>query len=70
MAPGGFTPHHEHAWEHEIFILKGDGVAVGPSGEKPFRRGDVIFILGGEKHQIRNTSAAPVEFLCLIPAPK
>jgi len=70
IAPGGFTPHHEHAWEHEIFILTGNGAAVGPSGEKPFRPGDVLFIPGGEKHQMKNTSTAPVEFLCLIPAPR
>ena len=25
VAPGGFTPRHAHAWEHEIFVHSGKG---------------------------------------------
>lgn len=68
LAPGGHTPRHAHAWEHEIFFHAGQGevlkagewVAVGP--------GDAVFVPGGEEHQIRNAGAAPLTFLCLIPA--
>ena len=28
LAPGAATPHHDHEWEHEAFILEGTGVLV------------------------------------------
>ncbi len=70
VAPGGFTPHHQHDYEHEILILRGEGVAQSDRGERTFREGDVIWVPANEMHQFRNTSSAPLEFICLIPAPK
>ena len=68
IGPGGHTPHHEHPWEHEVFILTGSGVATGPGGEEAFGPGDVFLVPGGEVHQFRNTGAESVTMLCLIPA--
>ena len=68
IAPQGFTPHHEHGWEHEVFILKGKGVVASAEGDREFGPGDVIFLPKGEKHQFRNTGGEPVEMLCLIPS--
>jgi len=34
VEPGGYTPYHKHPWEHEVFVLEGDGVVVGVDGEK------------------------------------
>lgn len=70
VAPGGFTPHHQHDYEHEILILKGRGVAQSAAGERPFKAGDVIWVPPNEMHQFRNTGAEPLEFICLIPAPR
>jgi quercetin dioxygenase-like cupin family protein len=70
VAPGGFTPHHRHDYEHEILILKGEGVAQSEAGERRFRAGDVIWVPPNELHQFRNTGAGPLEFICLIPAPQ
>ena len=25
VEPGGFTPKHEHPWEHEVLVIAGDG---------------------------------------------
>ena len=68
IATGGFTPHHEHDWEHEVFILNGRGTVLCAAGEKQFGPGDVIFVPAGERHQFRNAGAEPVELLCLIPS--
>jgi quercetin dioxygenase-like cupin family protein len=68
IAPGGYTPHHAHAWEHEVFVLEGQGVVAGGEQEKAFRKGDVIFLPPGERHQFRNTGKTPLQFLCLIPS--
>ena len=69
VAPGGHTPYHEHPYEHEILILKGTGTAKTQEGDRPFKAGDVIFVPPSVMHGFINTSTAPVEFICLIPAP-
>ncbi len=70
MDVGGYSPHHQHAWEHEVFILKGQGLIIGGEEEQHFSEGNVIFIPKGEQHQFRNTGDQPVHFLCLIPYTK
>lgn len=64
---GGHSSFHTHPWEHEVFVIGGQGTVVGPQGETPFREGDVIFIAPEEPHQFANPGSAPVEFVCLIP---
>lgn len=68
IATEGFTPEHEHPWEHEVFILSGRGVVLCAEGEKVFKPGDVIYMPAGERHQFRNADSRPVEMLCLIPS--
>lgn len=67
VEPGGYTPHHAHPWEHEVFILAGAGELMTPGGPKPFEAGHVIFVEPEFKHQFRNTGGGELEFLCLIP---
>ncbi|MDX2199136.1 MAG: cupin domain-containing protein [Phycisphaerae bacterium] len=69
VAPGGFTPHHQHDYEHEILILAGEGTAKSEAGERTFKAGDVIWVPPNEMHQFQNTGPAPLQFICLIPAP-
>jgi quercetin dioxygenase-like cupin family protein len=70
LAPGGFTPHHRHDYEHEILILRGQGVARGEQGDRPLKPGDVVWVPPNELHQFCNTGPEPLEFVCLIPAPR
>lgn len=67
MQPGGNSPLHTHDWEHEVFILEGEGTVVGKEGEKKFKPGDAVFIRPNEKHQFKNTGKKLVKFLCLVP---
>jgi quercetin dioxygenase-like cupin family protein len=67
MQPGGNSPLHTHDWEHEVFILEGEGTVVGKEGEKKFKSGDAVFIRPNEKHQFKNTGKKLVKFLCLVP---
>jgi len=67
MEPGGFSPLHSHPWEHEVFILDGEGIVVGGVEERRFKAGDVVFIPPNEKHQLKNVGEKTVKFLCLIP---
>ncbi len=70
VAPGGFTPHHQHDYEHEILILKGEGVAKSAQGDRSLKAGDVVYVPANELHQFVNRGQQPLEFICLIPAPK
>lgn len=67
VAAGGHTPRHSHPYEHEIFVLEGEGVAVEGTTERRMRAGDVLYVAPDEIHQFRNTSGATLKFLCLVP---
>lgn len=67
VSPGGNSPYHQHDWEHEIFILEGDGVLVTEKGDLKFAPDDVFYIAPMEWHQFRNTGKKMLKFLCLIP---
>jgi len=70
LESGGYTPFHVHDWEHEVFILEGEGVVVGGDEERLFRAGDVVSISPNEKHQFRNIGKTDAKILCLIPYKK
>ena len=67
LAPGGYTPKHEHEWEHEAYIVAGSGTVLTPDGDKPVSAGDCIFVAAGEVHQFRSSGSEGLKFLCLIP---
>jgi quercetin dioxygenase-like cupin family protein len=70
LDPGGSTPLHEHAWEHEVFILEGRAEVVQDTGPTPIAPGDAILLMPGERHQIRSVGDTPVRLLCMIPLPE
>ncbi len=67
--PGSYSPH-QHPYEHEIFVLEGEGVAEGPDGEHPMRPGVALYIPPNERHGYRNTGPGPLRFICVIPHPE
>jgi quercetin dioxygenase-like cupin family protein len=69
VAPGGHTPEHSHAHEHEVFVLRGSGSVTIEGSEQPLRPGTAVFVPPSHRHQFRNTGLTPLEFLCLIPHP-
>jgi quercetin dioxygenase-like cupin family protein len=67
VEPGGYTYHHSHDFEHEVFVIEGEGEVMTPEGSKPFKTGYAIFVEPGEVHQFRNTGQTQLSFLCLVP---
>jgi quercetin dioxygenase-like cupin family protein len=67
IEPEGNTPLHTHPWEHEVFILKGEGAVFDGKKATPFKADDVVFIPPDEMHQFNNTGNTLLKFLCLIP---
>jgi len=70
VAPEGYTPLHTHKWEHEVFILEGEGVATDEEKEYKIKKGTVVYVPPEEKHQFKNTGFDTLRFLCLIPIKK
>jgi len=69
VAPGHASPNHAHPWEHEIFVLAGEGIARHPDGkETPIGEGTALFIPEGENHCLVNRGKGPLRFICVIPA--
>ncbi len=67
VAPGGHTPRHSHDYEHEVFVLEGQGVVCEGDAEHELKTGDVVFVEPNDIHQFRNTGNGPLKFLCLVP---
>jgi quercetin dioxygenase-like cupin family protein len=67
VAPGGYTPKHSHPYEHEVFVLHGQGVVLEGNTEHPLKSGDVVYVAPNDIHQFRNTGDATLRFLCLVP---
>ncbi len=64
---GGFTPLHTHPWEHEVFILEGQGQLFDGKEASRFKADDVVFVPPNEPHQFKNDSQKLLRFICLIP---
>jgi quercetin dioxygenase-like cupin family protein len=67
IQPGGYTPLHQHDWEHEVFVLEGNGVERDKTKDVPFKQGDVFYVPPMEWHQFVNNGEDVLKIICLIP---
>lgn len=67
VEPGGYTPRHRHAHEHEVYVLRGTGIVFGDQGEMPLEAGSAVLVSPQEEHQFKNTGSEPLLFLCIVP---
>ena len=67
VKPGGYTFHHSHDFEHEIFIVAGKGEIISEKGNTAVEKGFAVLIKPGEVHQIKNTGDEELTFLCSVP---
>ena len=67
LAPGMSTPYHTHDWEHEGFILAGDGRLVTEKDEIPLKPDDAFYIAPGEKHCLTNKGQDTLRSICVVP---
>ena len=67
IQPNGYTPLHQHDWEHEVFVLQGKGVVKDKNKEVPFKQNEVFFIPPMEWHQFVNNGEEVLKIICLIP---
>ena len=67
VEPGGTTPLHTHEWEHEAFVLDGEGAVWREGEELAAGPGTAIFVPPNEKHCFMNKGEAVFRFICMIP---
>ena len=67
VEPGSSTPFHSHPWEHEVFVLSGQGVVKSEGTETQIARDSVIFVEPNEQHCFLNSGKKPLRFICVIP---
>ncbi len=67
VAPGGHTPRHVHPFEHENFVVEGQGRVLIGERWYSLQVGDVAFVPGGVEHTYENTGETPFKILCGIP---
>jgi quercetin dioxygenase-like cupin family protein len=67
IMPGGKIFPHHHPWEHEIFIVKGEGKLRIGRRWYSVSEGTFIFIPPNVEHEYVNSSDQPFEFICVIP---
>ncbi len=67
VEPGSSTPWHSHQWEHEVFVLSGEGVVKSEEGEAQITKDSVVFVAPNEQHCFLNSGKKPLRFVCVIP---
>jgi quercetin dioxygenase-like cupin family protein len=68
IAPGGWSSLDQHAHEHGVFILRGQGQVLLGKEESTVAFGDVVYVSPYEPHQFKNIGDEPLGFLCVIPS--
>ncbi len=67
LQPGAATAFHEHAWEHEVVVLDGQGIVRDASSKATIGPGSCVYVEPGEKHQFINAGEGILRFVCVIP---
>jgi quercetin dioxygenase-like cupin family protein len=67
IEPGGWSALEQHAHDHGVMILRGQGQVLLGDEEFNVGFGDVVYIPPYEVHQFKNTGDEPLGFLCVIP---
>lgn len=65
----GHTPLDQHEYEHQVYILSGQGILRTREGNnevlRPLHEGDAIFVPSNAAHQFVNERDEPLIFLCV-----
>ena len=65
--PGGSSAQHVHAWEHQAYIVEGEGVLWVEGEEYPIRAGDAVLVPPDVEHQFRNTGEVTLSRVTVNP---
>ncbi len=73
VVKGGHTPLDQHQYEHQVYVLSGQGLLKQSSDNAlaipNLRAGDTVFIPSNAVHQFINEREEPFVFLCVKGSP-
>ncbi len=64
LAAGGNTPHHSHWFEHQNYVVEGEGTVTIGDTVYPVKAGDVIFVPGDVRASVPQQPAQPRSSFC------
>jgi quercetin dioxygenase-like cupin family protein len=67
LEKGGHTAYHTHEWEHEVYVLEGEGAIIQKGTEFPIHEGTFALIKPHEEHQFVNKGPGNLRFICVVP---
>ena len=68
LSESGSSNLESHPHDHGIIVLMGEGKVLIGEDTHPIATGDVIYIEPNIQHQLINTGAGDLGFICVIPA--
>jgi ribulose-bisphosphate carboxylase large chain len=66
LAPGGYTSLEKHVHTHVLIGARGRGIVVMNEARRELRPDDIAYVAPLEVHQLRNESAEPFGFYCIV----
>ena len=66
IKPNGHTPKHTHEWEHEVFIVSGDGLVFKDGKEIAIDKDTFLLVPKGELHQFIAGDKG-MNMVCVVP---
>ena len=68
LEPGVIFEPHKHPFEHEIYVLEGEGIITNPKGDVgEMVPGKFLLVPPDEPHGYRNPGEKTLKFICVIP---
>jgi len=67
LEPGGFTPRHQHDWEHVNYVVRGKGSLTIGDETFELQEKDFALVPPNTDHQFRNPNEDVFEFICIVP---
>ena len=69
VEPGGYTPKHQHDYEHEVYVISGQASVLLDGSQHDLKTGDTVLVLANELHQfsVPESATEPFRFLCFVP---
>ena len=66
IGPNGFTGMHKHSYEHEVYILSGEGFVFIDNEKLSIKKDDYFIIRPYETHKLLADNNG-LSFLCIVP---
>ena len=67
LESGGFTPRHQHDWEHVNYVIRGQGRLRIADQIFELKERDFAYVPPNTEHQFDNPYSEDFEFICIVP---